>query len=376
MRERQAQGKSTENTGIVIRFSLDRSRTNQQSFTMDIDLQLPGEGISVIFGSSGSGKTTLLRFLAGLEKIQDSYLRVNDQTWQEGSHNRPTHLRDIGYVFQEASLFAHLNVRQNLDYAIKRSQKPLSAEQFDQIIALMGIEPLLNRTTGELSGGEKQRVAIARALLKQPALLLMDEPLSALDQARKLEIMPYLERLHHELSLPIVYVSHSMNEVSRLADYTVIIDQGKVVAQGVASDVFSRIDLPFATDPDNGMIIEGQVSDIDEEWHLCEVDFDGFSLWLPHQQGTLLDQKVQLGIKSRDISLTLSNSGDSSILNRVQCSITEIAEKSDQPMALVRLAAGSHFLVASISRKSLHSLGLQNGMQVWAQIKCISFINR
>jgi ABC-type sulfate/molybdate transport systems ATPase subunit len=224
---------------------LARFRHGYPGFTLDVDLELPSRGITALFGHSGSGKTTLLRCIAGLERPSNGYLAIDGALWQDDASFLPTHRRPIGYVFQEASLFPHLSVQGNLDYGAKRCGcRPTSAD-FQKVIDLLGIGALLDRKPDRLSGGERQRVAIARALLTAPRLLLMDEPLAALDLARKNEILPYLERLHDELEIPVLYVSHAPDEVARLADHLVVMDGGSAVAQGPLADVLSRIDLPI-----------------------------------------------------------------------------------------------------------------------------------
>ncbi|MDR2112083.1 MAG: molybdenum ABC transporter ATP-binding protein, partial [Candidatus Accumulibacter sp.] len=206
-----------------------RFQLGYPNFTLEVDLRLPEKGVTAVFGPSGSGKTTLLRCVAGLERAPRGFLSVAGEVWQDEDKKRfwPTHKRPLGIVFQEASLFPHLSVRRNLEYGMKRVGNA-GSEEFDTMLALLGIRALLERDPGGLSGGERQRVAIARALLTRPRLLLMDEPLAALDLKRKLEILPYLEKLHDELSIPVLYVSHALDEVARLADYLVLIDAGRV----------------------------------------------------------------------------------------------------------------------------------------------------
>ncbi|MGC1332795.1 molybdenum ABC transporter ATP-binding protein, partial [Pseudomonas sp.] len=204
------------------------------AFTLDVDLQLPGRGVSALFGQSGSGKTTCLRCLAGLERASNAYIEVNGQVWQDSDRGLflPPHQRPLGYVFQEASLFAHLNVQRNLEFGWRRIRATQRKVQLDQACTLLGIGHLLTRMPTHLSGGERQRVGIARALLSSPGLLLMDEPLAALDSQRKAEILPYLERLHSRLRLPVVYVSHSAAEVLRLSDHLVLLAGGRLRAAG------------------------------------------------------------------------------------------------------------------------------------------------
>ena len=230
------------NAAIHAQFKLAYS-----GFTLDVDLDLPGRGVTALFGHSGSGKTALLRCIAGLERANSGFLAVNGRVWQDDSQRvyLPTYQRPLGYVFQEASLFPHLNVRRNLEYGMKRVPASERRASLEQAISLLGIGNLLTQLPDTLSGGERQRVAIARALAVSPQLLLMDEPLAALDQARKQEILPYLEQLHGELNIPILYVSHAADEVARLADHIVVMEAGKVLANGPLSDTLSRLDLPL-----------------------------------------------------------------------------------------------------------------------------------
>ena len=232
-------------------------------FALDLDLQLPGKGVTALYGHSGSGKTTCLRCIAGLERASKAYVQINDEVWQD-SHNDlfvPVHKRALGYIFQEASLFPHLSVRANLEFGLRRIALKERRVDMAHATQLLGISHLLERAPKNLSGGERQRVGIARALLTSPRLLLMDEPLAALDSQRKREIMPYLERLHAELDIPVLYVSHSQDEVARLADHIVLLSEGKVLASGPIGETLARLDLPLARGDDAGVVVEGQVTD-------------------------------------------------------------------------------------------------------------------
>jgi molybdate transport system ATP-binding protein len=322
--------------------------SNGPGFSLDVEFQLPAQGISVVFGPSGSGKTTLLRCLAGLQRPDYGRLIVNGEVWQDAACFLPTHNRPIGYVFQEASLFSHLDVRGNL-----ADQLPQYPEQ--------------------LSGGERQRVAIARALLVNPALLLMDEPLAALDQARKQEILPYLETLHRELQLPIVYVTHSPDEMTRLADYLLVLEQGRLVAQGELAQVLTQLDLPLQQGEDSGVVIEACVSERDREFHLVCAEFGGGELWL-RDGGDAIGTTIRIRVLARDVSLSLESIQNSSILNRLPVSVVDINDDKDEAMALLRLKLRSTFLIARVSRRSVSQLGLQPGMAVWAQIKSVAIL--
>ena len=248
---------------IKARFCLRR-----EGFDLDIDITIPATGVTALFGPSGCGKTSLLRAIAGLETAESGYLNVAGSVWQENGFCLPVHKRPIGYVFQEASLFDHLTVRGNLEYGLRRIRGEESRVSLEHAISLLGIGHLLTRKPGRLSGGEKQRVAIARALAVSPQLLLMDEPLSALDLGLKREIMPYLESMTRELDIPVIYVSHEPGEVSRLADHLVLMDKGQVVSSGATADMFTRLELPFALSERASSLLDAQVVSYDERYGL------------------------------------------------------------------------------------------------------------
>ena len=371
---------SSINTGsIKARFTLvnKKGRGNQQPY-LDIDTVIPSTGVTAIFGHSGSGKTSLLRCIAGLEKAEQGQLVINETCWQDSQTFLPTHKRPIGYVFQEASLFSHLNAQKNLNYAIKRADHPVSPELYQRIIDVMGIESILDRFPNQLSGGERQRIAIARALLIQPRLLLMDEPLAALDQQRKQEILPYLESLHKSFNIPILYVSHSMDEVARLADHIIVLDQGKIIAEGELTQVFSRIDLPKRLEEESGVILNGTVIEKDEQWNLMRIAFAQGEIWLA-DNGESLQQNVRIRILAKDVSLALQNHDDTSIVNRLLVTVEDIKSDQDKAMSLVRLSMGkeslvSEYLVAKLTQKSVHHLQLKVGLSIWAQIKSVALV--
>jgi molybdate transport system ATP-binding protein len=342
-------------------------------FSLDVDVRFPASGVSVLFGHSGSGKTSLLRCIAGLERAASGQVQFNDELWQSGRHFLPPHRRPVGYVFQEASLLEHLSARGNLDYATRRAPKGAQGIARDQAIALLGIEHLLSRRPEQLSGGERQRVAIARALLIQPRLLLMDEPLAALDLARKQEILPYLERLKRELAIPIIYVSHSADEVARLADYLVVMEQGRAVASGSLSETLSRPDFPLALGEDTGVVLEGRVVARDRQWHLAQVRFDGGELWL-RDSGQPTDSPVRVRILARDISLASERPRHNSILNSLSATVLEISDDRHPSQSLVRLQVGNTLLLARVTRRSVQALELAPGQSLWAQIKSVALL--
>ena len=367
-------------------------------FVLDVDLTLPAKGVTVLYGQSGSGKTTLLRCLAGLEHAPGGVLNVDGDQWQGDEVFVPTHKRPIGYVFQEPSLFEHLTVEGNLSYAQKRvdlagsSGSVLSSKG---VIELLGIENLLQRKPNQLSGGEKQRVAIARALFSQPELLLMDEPLASLDTQRKREILPYLEKLRLELKIPIVYVTHSIDELSRLADWVVVLDQGRVVASGSLADVLTALDSPMQLDY-AGVVLETTILSREAQWALMRVSFIGGELLLA-DNGRAVGETLRVRVDARDVSLTLSQHTDTSILNALPATVIEISACLSQDAVLVKLGLGhqstaaldeskamdeqskasrdsNEMLLSRITRRSAEHLALAVGSQVWAQIKSVAVL--
>jgi len=363
----------THASTIQAHFSLHYADTAATGFNLDVNLTMPGTGITAIFGHSGSGKTTFLRCIAGLEKPQQGYLIVNGALWQNSATFLPTHQRPLGYVFQEASLFAHLTAKGNLAYAIKRSDKPYASELYEQVIATMDIDSILTRYPHQLSGGERQRVAIARALLIQPRILLMDEPLASLDSTRKQEILPYLERLRSTVDIPILYVSHSLDEVTRLADAIVVLDQGRVTAQGSLAEVLSRIDLPINNTEHAGVILSAKIVERDSQWQLARLAFSTGDIWV-NDSGDELGQTVRVRILARDVSLALAPHSDSSILNQLSVNIAAIAADDDQSMARIQLVFGNDYIVARLTQKSVYQLQLKPGMNIWAYIKSAAIV--
>ena len=342
-------------------------------FALDVDLELPGRGVTALFGPSGCGKTTLLRSVAGLVHAPRGRLVVNGETWQDGERFVPTHRRPLGYVFQEASLFEHLSVRGNLEYGMKRARLSAMAAGFDHAVATLGLGELLERRPAGLSGGERQRVAIARALLTQPRLLLMDEPLAALDVARKAEILPYLERLREELEIPVLYVSHAPEEVARLADHIVALEAGRAVAVGPLAETLARLDLPIRLGEDAGVVLEARVAERDAQWQLARVEFAGGSLWV-RDAGHAVGHAGRVRILARDVSVARHAVADTSILNTLPAVVAEMAPDAHPALTLVRLAVGPSAIVARLTRRSAAALELRPGLEVWAQIKAVALI--
>jgi len=344
-------------------------------FKLDVDLALPSTGVSVLFGHSGSGKTTLLRCIAGLEQAPQGYLEINGHIWQDSERKifMATYKRSLGYVFQEANLFSHLSVLDNLHYGLKRVKNNLGLIKLNQTIELLGIGHLLARMPSNLSGGERQRIAIARALALNPEVLLMDEPLASLDLKRKQEILPYLSRLHQQLDIPIIYVTHSQQEVAQLADTLVIIENGRILASGLLAEIQSRLDLPLAQDREATSVWQVSIAEHESDYHLTRVEFDGGALSIPAIDAEI-GAALRVQIYARDVSITLVEPNATSVLNVLPAVISEITEGRDS-QAVVQLQVGQQLLLAHITRKSLVVLDLQIGMSVFVQIKGTSILN-
>lgn len=349
-----------------------RFQVDWPGFSLDVDLRMPGRGVTALFGHSGSGKTTLLRCIAGLDRTRRGFLRVNGEIWQDGNVWLSPHRRSIGYVFQDASLFPHLSVLGNVRYGLRWAGKKNSA-RVEQAIKLLGIEHLLDRYPERLSGGEKSRVAIARALAVNPRLLLMDEPLAALDFRRKQEILPYLERVIGELDAPMIYVSHSPDEVARLADHLIVMDGGKAVAQGKLANVLTQLDLPGRLGEDAGSVVEAIISVVDHQWNLARADFAGGSLWT-RDCGFPVGRRVRVRVLARDVSLSTEHPAESSIQNCLRGTIDAIGQDEHPGLALARVLIGNQIILARLTRRSAEALKLAPGREVWVQVKSVALI--
>ncbi|MDT8853465.1 molybdenum ABC transporter ATP-binding protein [Paracoccaceae bacterium Fryx2] len=343
-------------------------------FVLDARFTVPGSGVTALFGPSGCGKTSVLRGVAGLMRLPGSSLRVNGESWQEGRRFVPPHRRAAGYVFQEASLFPHLSVEGNLRFGLRRSGAGEQGIGMEEVIDLLGIAPLLDRPTAMLSGGERQRIAIGRALLSQPRLLLMDEPLSALDRFSRDEILPYLERLHAALSIPVLYVSHDIAEVERLADTLVLMEAGRVRAAGPIADLLANPDLPLIRMPNPAAVIDGRVVATDPVYGLSEVEVPGGRLVVPGDLGAP-GTRCRLRIPASDVSLGRDMPEDTTILNALPARI-EGAEAGTGHQMTVRLSLGAEgggaAVLAGISRLSWDRLHLRPGELVVARLKAVA----
>jgi len=375
-----------EGLHIKLQIKLNLQRPN---FELNVDVQLPATGITVLFGPSGSGKTTLLRCVAGLEKAPHGRVALEQAehplqphfVWQD--HTRgvwvPTWQRDLGYVFQEASLFEHLNVLQNVRYGLKRCHKPGCTQALEQAIELLGINHLMERPIASLSGGERQRVAIARALATQPRLLLLDEPLAALDPSRRQDILPWLEHMRDALHIPMLYVTHSMDELVRLASHVVVLAQGRVQQSGPLQQVLTELSTPLAQGDEAATLITGSVDQIDTAWHLARVAFTGGSIWL-RDDGFAQGQTLRLRVLAKDVSLSTVQPQHTSIQNLLPCTVESVTPDTHPSQALVWLrcgpdsAAAQDVLLARITRRAVQDLQLQVGSSVWAQVKSVALV--
>jgi len=362
---------SAASNSIDIRF-----KGAQGDFDLDVDFSIPAKGVSALFGPSGCGKTTVLRCIAGLERMPLGRLRVNNEIWQGQSRFLPTHKRAVGYVFQEASLFPHLSVEANLRFGARRGDGDNNGgPHFDEVASLLGLAPLLQRAPSKLSGGERQRAAIGRALLSAPKILLMDEPLSALDPFSKQEILPYLERLHDELAIPMLYVSHDLAEIERLADHMALMDEGRVIASGPLPELLADPSLPLARMPDAASVIVGEVCRIDEKYGLTTLLVDGVELIVPSLIGAP-GTRHRLRINASNVALARSRAPEgSSILNGPVARIVGGRKTGPYQMTVfLRLGPNGDGapLLSRITRKSWDRLRLKTGDAVHALIKSVT----
>jgi molybdate transport system ATP-binding protein len=355
-----------------------RFRGRLGAFLLDAGFETPMRGVTALFGPSGCGKTTVLRCVAGLQMLKDGYLSIGGEVWQDGAAFRQPYARAVGYVFQEASLFPHLSARRNLLYGYRRAVRHggTAATRFDEVVALLGMEGLLDRSPLRLSGGERQRVAIGRALLAQPRLLLMDEPLAGLDRLSKDEILPYLEALHTTLSIPILYVSHDLAEVERLADHLVLMQAGCVVACGPLQALQADPQLPVARLPEASVTLSGTITDYDAAYGLTTLAVDGGAIVVPGQYGAPgTPQRVR--VRASDVSLAAERPSQSTILNVLPARVAAAAaQDAAQVNVVIRLgtAGAGAPLLARVTRKSWEALGIAPGDLVHAQVKSVALV--
>jgi molybdate transport system ATP-binding protein len=334
-------------------------------FHLQLQTEIAGRGTTAIVGPSGSGKTSVLRILAGLDQQPDCEVAANGNVWQNAERWLPSHQRQIGYVFQEANLFPHLSVAENIAFSKRSTNAELEA-----LAKQFGIQALLRRKPATLSGGEKQRVAIARALAAKPQYLLMDEPLNGLDEKSKRELLPYLQVLHQQLEIPLIYVSHSVSEVAQLADRVMVLENGKLQAHDDAATALTDPNLSLAHSVDAGALFDAQVIAVDAEQQLAQLSTAAGTLYSPV---TTLNkgQSLRLHIAARDVSLSLSQHSDSSINNILPATIASISDEGESQL-LLQLTVGEAKLLARITRHSAQRLDLSVGRSVYAQIKAVA----
>lgn len=340
---------------------------------LDVAFDAPMKGVTALFGPSGSGKTTILRCIAGLHRAQSGVCAIGQDIWQSAGYFRPVHERPIGYVFQEPSLFPHLSIQKNLLFGAK-DQLKADSQHFSEIVRLLGLDELLARMPGKLSGGERQRVAIGRALLSDPGLLLMDEPLSALDAVAKDEVMTCLERLQSSLEIPVIYVSHDINEVDRIADHLVMIENGHVVSSGPIAQLQNDPFLMLASRPHAAVSLNARVVAYEPEFKIARFAIDGGFLNAPSPR-LGIGEKKRLKIFAGDVSLSRKAESNSTIENQIPVRILSIREIEPAQiivfMMLGHEGAGERML-ARITKKSFVTLGLDVGQSVYAQVKAVA----
>lgn len=341
-------------------------------FTLDVSFDFPGEGLTALFGVSGSGKTTVLRCVAGLEKARGK-VSVADEIWQDSDKGifLPTYERSLGYVFQEASLFPHMTAAENLRFAAKRSGSRSSSRRLDEAVELLGISSLLDRKPAALSGGERQRVAIARAVATEPKIMLFDEPLAALDYARKSEILPWLKELRTQLRIPMLYVTHSPEEVVALADNLIVLEDGRIKASGGVEEVLADIQAPVDLGGEIGVLLRGELDAPDTEWHLQAFHAGSVTLIIP-QTGLSAGSRLSVRVPARNVALSAEKPAASSYQNSIPAVVIETAACDDPSDCLVKLQCGDQVLISKITRKSAYELKAEPGARLWVLIKAVS----
>ena len=356
-------------SGLQLRINLALT----DSFSLRLDIEMPERGVSAFYGPSGSGKTTLLNCIAGLQVAGKSdHIQFRDQVWQAPGVCKPAHQRRIGFVFQDARLFPHLNVRQNLEYALKRRREssPIAIAQVSQWLQLEG---LMEQASSALSAGQAQRVAIARALLSAPQLLLFDEPLANLDQAARAQCIECLQNIRDQLEIPMLYVSHDIEEVAQLAEHVVVLHEGAVEDQGSLLELSSRLQSQLSQGEQAAAIALATVIRHDREFGLTELDFEGETLYVNHLNEKC-GQVRRLRIPARDVSVCRERPHSTSILNILPVTLCEI-QQSDGARVLLRLQLGNQYLLARVTCKSASQLQLRVGDALFAQIKSAALLS-
>lgn len=348
-----------------------------ESFSLDVDFTVPARGVTALFGQSGCGKSSVLRCIAGLQRVEYGFLQINDLVWQDETSFVPAHERPVGYVFQEASLFPHMNVHKNLEFGLKRSKVKINGAKFDDVVSLLGLENLLSRAPQRLSGGERQRVAIGRALLSRPSILLMDEPMAALDQMSKDEIIPYLERLHGSLDIPMIYVSHDMSEVQRLADTMVFLEDGEVRATGPIENVLTDTSLPIAHAREASVVVNASVKSVSKEDGLTKLDVCGAELLVPGLVGDV-GKNVRVRIAANDVSLAVVEPSQTTILNVLPVVVMDVSAINETQVNVLCAIGGEGGaqILARITKRSQDTFKFSTSQHIFAQVKGVSMVDK
>lgn len=344
----------------------------REAFELDVDMRLPLEGVTALFGRSGCGKTSLLRVIAGLERVRDAEVLLGDKVWQQGHNFVPLHRRRIGLVFQEHSLLPHLSVRDNLLYGYRRTPAAERRLHLDEVTAMLGIGDLLDRSIDRLSGGQRQRVSLGRALLTSPQLLLLDEPLAALDTLTKREIMPFLSRLAGEAGVPMILVSHASDEVERLADRVVFLRDGRVDRIETLREALARPDSPLFDEEGPVSVLEGELG-VPADNGLLPFVTPGTRLWLAGGGGRR-SGAARLRILARDVALALDAPGRVSILNQLPVTVARVGPASGGRVTVACRLGDGQILLAQITDWSARTLALAPGMAAFALIKSVALM--
>ncbi|MEM9058544.1 MAG: molybdenum ABC transporter ATP-binding protein [Pseudomonadota bacterium] len=342
------------------------------NFAFAVDVGLPDTGCVGVFGPSGAGKTTLLRCIAGLEPEATGRLTIAGSVWSDSAAglHLPPWKRPVGYVFQEPRLFSHLSVAGNLNFARRTTGPKATDALFESVVELLDLGALLDRRTRKLSGGERKRIAIARALVRDPQLLLLDEPLAGLDAARQAEVLSYLDRLQRELTLPIIVVSHSLDELIHLCDALIVMDDGTVAASGPIAEVLVQRGIDALAGRHSSSALTGRIAEYADDDDLTCVAFDDVSLWVPGRHGDDGDA-VRVRVRADDVSLCLRRPDASTILNIVPATVREVREAAGAS-ADVLVQVGEQPLLARVTRRSARTLDLRVGLELYAQIKSVA----
>ena len=346
-------------------------------FELDLAFTLPAKGLTALFGPSGAGKSLTINAIAGLNQPQTGHISLGDKDILDTARgfSLPTHKRRIGYVFQDSRLFPHLNVEKNLIFGAKRTKIKPTKDEIDSLISLLDIGHLLSRYPANLSGGEKQRIALGRAILSNPLFLLLDEPLAALDHRRKEEILPLIERLRDESEIPILYVSHSIDEVTWLADHMILLNHGRIAAEGNIHDIMNRLDLyPLTGRFEAGTVFEARIVAHDTTEGMTHLAFDGGTIKLAQMRGNV-GEAVRLRIRARDVMLARSEPKDISANNILPVKITDYRADSNSHID-IQLLCGSTKLMARITQTSWSRMALGKDQNLFAIVKSVSMDRR